>query len=66
MSANQTGKQSIEGGFTQFSFSNQIKVPSYLIALAVGDLKKVSLGNRVNLITEPGQLDSAKSELSEL
>jgi hypothetical protein len=43
-----------------------MKIPSYLIALAVGDLRKVSLGNRVGLISEPGQIESAKKELSDL
>ena len=47
-----------------YSFSSDIKIPSYLIALAVGDLEKATLGNRVNVIAEPAQIESAKAELS--
>lgn len=38
---------------TEYYFRNQIKMPSYLIAIAVGDLEYRSLGNRVGVITEP-------------
>ena len=34
-------------------FENNIKMPSYLIAIAVGDLEYRSLGRRVGVITEP-------------
>lgn len=61
MSANQTYAQ--DG---VFEFRNDIKIPSYLIALAVGDIQRVSLGKRVGIISEPKQLASAKSELSAL
>jgi hypothetical protein len=34
-------------------FKNDIKIPSYLIALAVGDLQRLPLGKRVGIISEP-------------
>lgn len=37
-----------------------------MIALAVGDLKRVSLGKKVGLISEPKQIVSAEKELSAL
>jgi leukotriene-A4 hydrolase len=66
MSANSTGVQEFNKTHKLYSFKNSIKIPSYLIALAVGDLKRVSLGNRVGVISEPKQIESAQKELSSL
>ena len=41
-------------------------MPSYLIAIAIGDLEYRSLGNRVGVITEPINMDSVANELSTL
>jgi len=41
-------------------------MPSYLIAMAVGDLEYRSLGRRVGVITEPSRLDAAAAELASL
>jgi leukotriene-A4 hydrolase len=41
-------------------------MPSYLIAIAVGDLEYRSLGRRVGVITEPSQMDFVATELSDL
>jgi leukotriene-A4 hydrolase len=38
MSANSTGVEKINSTHSIFSFENKIKMPSYLIAIAVGDL----------------------------
>lgn len=39
MSANDTGTEAVDGGKgLKYKFDNQIKTPSYLIALAIGDL----------------------------
>ena len=59
MSANQTFTESNKT-HSFFEFRNDIKIPSYLIALAVGDLKRVSLGKKVGLISEPKQIASAQ------
>jgi aminopeptidase N len=37
-----------------------------LIAIAAGDLQRVSLGKRVGIISEPVQLPAAQNELGEL
>ena len=66
MSANSTGFIDVNKTHTTFMFRNDIKIPSYLIALAVGDLKYHSLGKRVGVISEPQQLALAKKDLEDL
>jgi len=41
-------------------------MPSYLIAIAVGNLEYRSLGERVGVITEPEEIDFAAEVLSSL
>lgn len=41
-------------------------MPSYLIAIAVGDLVYKPLGRRVGVITEPSQIDAVAWELDSL
>jgi aminopeptidase N len=67
MSANETGIiPHTETNQTMYRFENTIKMPSYLIAIAVGDLEYRSLGDRVGVITEPSQLDAVAEELESL
>jgi len=67
MSGNETSVVDVpEKKQTIFTFSNNIKIPSYLIAMAVGDLEYRSLGRRVGTITEPCALDEVADELSGL
>jgi len=51
---------------TEFYFKNQIKMPSYLIAIAVGDLEYRSLGSRVGVITEPCEIETVATCLDTL
>jgi leukotriene-A4 hydrolase len=53
MSANSTGETMLNKTHKLFEFKNDIKIPSYLIALAIGDLERASLGKRVGVISEP-------------
>jgi leukotriene-A4 hydrolase len=48
------------------TFACDIKVPSYLIAIVVGDLEGRSLNDRVRVMSEPVLLDSAVAEFSEI
>jgi leukotriene A-4 hydrolase/aminopeptidase len=48
-----------------YSFSMRQPIPSYLIALAVGDLRFRSLGPRTGVYAEPEVIDRAASELSD-
>lgn len=66
MSANETHSQKINSTHTSYFFTNNIKMPSYLIAIAVGDLEYRSLGRRVGVITEPCKIDAVAWELDEL
>lgn len=46
-----------EGESTRtFQFVQDTKIPPYLIAMAAGDLQYKKIGNRVSIITEPGQM----------
>ena len=65
MSANRTSVVKNDT-FGVFKFDNQITMPSYLIAIAVGDLEYRSLGRRVGVITEPCKIDLVAWELEEL
>ena len=65
MSANKTGTE-ILGDYKIHIFENQIPIPCYLIAIAVGDLEYKSLGARVGVITEPSQMDSVAAELEDM
>lgn len=67
MSANETGVYQVpEKNMTKYTFKNSIKMASYLIAIAVGDLEYRSLGRRVGVITEPSQIDAVAWELADL
>lgn len=65
MSANDTAVEE-KGENKVYKFDNQIKTPSYLIALAIGDLAVKQIGGRTSVITEPEGLDKAANELDEL
>ena len=41
-------------------------MPSYLIAIAVGDLEYRQIGPRTGVITEPVQMDAVAAELEDL
>lgn len=53
MSANDTLSSTFNKTHSEHKFENQIAIPSYLIALAAGDLRRVKVGNRVGVISEP-------------
>ena len=50
----------------EFNFSMKQPIPSYLIALAVGDLKFQALGERTGVWTEPSRLSAAAQEFADL
>lgn len=63
MSAEKGPGRSRDGGY--FEFRMLQPVPSYLIALAVGDLRFKSLGPRTGVYAEPSTIDLAARELSD-
>ncbi len=50
----------------EYRFEMQQPIPAYLIALAIGDLKFQSLGDRVGVWTEPSRLAAAANEFADL
>jgi aminopeptidase N len=50
----------------EYRFEMRQPIPSYLIALAIGDLKFRGLGDRVGVWTEPSQLAAAANEFADL
>ena len=65
MSANDT-TQVTDSGYTTYSFECTIPIPSYLIAMAIGDIEYRSLGDRVGVLTEPAMMDSVADCLSDM
>lgn len=66
MSANSTGSESVSDTHTQYNFENSIRIPSYLIAVAAGNIEYRSMGERVGVITEPEQMDAVAWELEDM
>ncbi|GAA5967502.1 hypothetical protein JCM3765_004689 [Sporobolomyces pararoseus] len=55
----------IDGSLHTFKFEQPIAIPSYLIAIAGGELAFKSLGERTGVWAEPGMLDRAAWEFEE-
>jgi leukotriene-A4 hydrolase len=66
MSANETGVFPFNQTHNLSKFLCQIRMPSYLIAIAVGDLEYRQIGPRTGVITEPVQMDAVAAELEDL
>jgi leukotriene-A4 hydrolase len=66
MSANETSVVAYNDTHKVTTFECSIKIPSYLIAILVGDLAIRSLSDRVYVMSEPPLIDSAFEEMSEL
>ena len=67
MSANKTAEiKDMGNGYSKSTFACSIPIPSYLIAIAVGDLEYKSLGDRVGVITEPSDMDKVAAELEDM
>lgn len=49
-----------------FYFESSIPIPSYLIAIVVGDLERRKVGPRTGIITEPALLDTAEHDFGDL
>ncbi len=63
MSASNPTKMSDDG---VYSFEMKQKIPPYLIALAVGNLKFGSVGKRTGVYAEPSMLDASVYEFGEM
>ena len=56
----------VKDRFGTYEFKQTKEVPPYLIALAVGDIEYRKTGKRTGVYAEPGFLDAASSEFSEM
>lgn len=59
MSAIGTGKRELSGGQTEFYFAQRCPVPSYLVAIVVGNLQGRVVGPISTVWTEPEMLERA-------
>jgi leukotriene-A4 hydrolase len=66
MSANMTSEGALNSTHSEFRFECSIPIPTYLMAIVVGNLEYRSLGERVGVITEPEDMDRVAKELSDL
>jgi aminopeptidase N len=66
MSANTTAEEPFDDTHTKYSFNCTIRIPTYLIAIVVGDLEERFLNDRVSVIAEPVDLDAAAKELEDM
>ncbi|KAF9975726.1 Leukotriene A-4 hydrolase [Actinomortierella ambigua] len=62
MSAVSTGEEAHADGTTTYKFVQKTRMPSYLIALAVGNLEGRSIGPRSTVWTEPEVIEDAAWE----
>ncbi|KNC81728.1 hypothetical protein SARC_05969, partial [Sphaeroforma arctica JP610] len=65
MSAAHTGKKSGTDGKTTFTFEQKIPMPTYLVALAVGDIVGKEIGPRTTLYSEREMIDAGAYEFAE-
>jgi leukotriene-A4 hydrolase len=63
MSAEGNSQDAARGG--EYNFKMTHPIPSYLIAIAVGDLQFRSLGARTGVYSEPSVIDRAANELTD-
>ena len=57
--------EAVAAGGRKFLFSQPVPIPSYLIALVVGNLSVVDIGPRTTVFSEPEVLTRAAEEFSE-
>jgi len=67
MSANDTSETNLTNGISEFNFTCNIPIQSYLIAIAVGDLEVRNFNeSRVSVITEPAFMDKVMTVFVDL
>ena len=68
LSANETSTsgRDMGNGYRVYDFDCQIPIPSYLIAIAIGDIQYTSTGDRTGVMTEPSQMDAVYDCLEDM
>jgi leukotriene-A4 hydrolase len=59
MSAVRAGSRAVPENKTEFCFKQEVPIPSYLLALAVGQLETREIGPRSSVWAEPSVVDAA-------
>ena len=60
-----TGTKDLEDGNKIYMYRQEIPIPSYLFALASGNIEQAKIGPRSVVVTGPNELEAAKWELEE-
>ena len=55
-----TGKKDLDGVCKQYNFEQKVPIPSYLFAIASGDIKTASIGPRSVVATGPDNLEACQ------
>jgi leukotriene-A4 hydrolase len=66
MSGNETSKFEFNDTHTATMFECALKIPSYQVALIVGDVVSQALSDRIIVFAEPGVIDAAIAEFEDL
>jgi len=68
VSANETSTsgKDMGNGYRVYTFECSIPIPSYLIAIAIGDIEYRSTGTRTGVMTEPCAMDAVAEELADM
>lgn len=62
MSALQTNVETLDNGLSRYNFVQKTRMPSYLIAIAAGNLEGREIGPRSTVWCEPEVVDAAAWE----
>ncbi|ORX79570.1 leukotriene A4 hydrolase [Anaeromyces robustus] len=62
MSAVLIDEKPAENGFVSYKFEQKMRIPSYLLAIAVGNIKGIKIGPRSTVWSEPEVVDKAADE----
>lgn len=62
MSAILVNEEKTENGLVTYKFEQKMRIPSYLLAIAVGSLKGIKIGPRTTVWSEPEVVDKAANE----
>jgi len=65
MSAIKVGEEPREDGLVAYKFEQKMRIPTYLLALVVGNLKGVQIGPRTTVWSEPEYVDKAAYEFAD-
>jgi leukotriene-A4 hydrolase len=66
MSSNKTSVENYELEFRKHSFSCDLPIPSYLVAIIAGNVEEKQVGERTYVIAEPDMIEKSVHDLADL